>query len=104
MPSSEGSFFRIRGAVRRMVSHEAQTETTGQWSQRGALAVQMVAPRSMRAWFQSYALAGGRSDSAASHTFFSSSRDEMDSIFQRMRERTRRTFTSTTGTLLPKAN
>lgn len=80
-----------------IVLRERQNTATGHTSQPGALAVHIVAPMSINAWFQSYARPFGKRSSAADQISDSPFVSSTERIFQRRRERNLRTFTSTTG-------
>jgi hypothetical protein len=52
VPLKPGSFFNNFGSRFMIFPQEMQNPPMGQMRQRGALAVQIVAPRSISAWFQ----------------------------------------------------
>jgi len=80
-----------------MCFREKQNAPTGQESHFGADLVQIVAPRSINAWFQVYAFPRGTKSSAMFHVVSSGIKSAVVFIEKRMREKTLRTLISTTA-------
>src|SRR5262249_27468857 len=85
------------------LGRDRQTVATGHTRQRGRRATQIVAPRSMSAWFQSPARFGGTMRDASRQSAAVRAAEPRRPRTRKTRPRTRATLVSTAGSSAPKA-